>query len=606
MNKIHLSIFLTLLLFAFSQNSFSADYEYKLSWLSPNTHTYVVEVKVLPETDTYTHFQIPAWRPGRYILQDYAGAISNVSAKDDKGKALEFQKTDHNTWRVSHGNVKSVILTYHYFADNMDAGSSYLGNSQIYFNPINLFMHIPGKYDGSVRLHIPDYPPKWKIATALRKSSDGKTLEADSYHEFADSPTVIAEEMKILTTEVRGVKFYIYFQGDYQGDKQTDLQAIDMVERVAAEQGALFGGFPFEEFHLIYRLLPYSMRHAVEHENSVSFALPAGVSKSPKAILSVANLTAHELFHAWNVKRIRPAALWPYDYSTPQYTHLHWLTEGVTNYYALLTSVRTGFITEEQFFRQIASNITHMENDYASRIVSPSQSSFDSWLSNSPYKDPKTRISYYSLGQRMGLILDLALQEESKGKVSLDDLFNYLKIEYYDKGLGVPEDGVQKAAESLTGSSWANFFDLYVDGTEAIPYKDYFSPMGLTIIREEKDLPGARAIGISQSESIPQGILIRRINPGGDAYLGGLGENDLILEIDGKKATEMDLDDYINQLKKGDVINLRVFSGLQVKELDIKYNRSFAPVNYSIERKSKLKSESEKRLTNWLKSRVEG
>ncbi|MCB0843045.1 MAG: M61 family metallopeptidase [Bacteroidetes bacterium] len=604
MKKIRLPIYLFLLFALFISKSFSADYEYTLTWLTPNTHTYVIDARVSPETDTYTHFRIPAWRPGRYYLQDFAGAISNVSAKDDKGQSLKFVKTDQNTWKVTHGKVESVTLTYHYFADNMDAGSSYLGHNQIYFNPVNLFMNVPGRYNGSVRLNIPNYPEKWKIATALRKSEGGKILEANSYHEFADSPTVISSEMKILSTTVSGVTFHIYFQGDYQGDKQTDKAAIEMVEKVAKEQGALFGGFPFKEFHLIYRLLPYSIRHAVEHENSVSFAITAGISKSPKSILSVANLTAHELFHAWNVKRIRPASLWPYDYSVPQYTNLHWFTEGVTNYYALLTSVRAGFIDEDQFLDQVASNITSMENNYAAHHISPSLSSYDSWLSNSSYKDPKTNISYYSLGQRMGLILDLALQKETDGAVSMDALFNYLKIEYYDKGMGVPEEGIQKAAEALTRSSWSDFFSQYIDGTEPIPYKDYLSVVGLKITEEESLAPGSRGIGISLAENISQGILIRQINPGGDAYLSGLGENDLILEIDGKNAKDMNLNSYVDELKKGDVINMKVFSGLQVKEIEVKYNRSFAPVKYSIERKKNLKKEQEENLKNWLKSRV--
>ena len=600
MNRLVLLIFCTIIASMIPTYSSAADYNYTLTWLSPNTHTYVVDAKVKPETDNYTHFKIPAWRPGRYFLQNYAGAVSNVSAKDGDGNSLTFEKTDQNTWKVHHGEVESVVLTYHYFADNMDAGSSYLGHNQIYFNPVNLFMYVPGRYDGSVQLNIPNYPKGWKIATQLKKSEGGKVLEADNYHTFADAPTVISSEMKILKTEVSGTPFYIYFQGEYQGDKKTDDAAKDMVERIAKEQKALFGGFPFEEFHLIYRLLPYSIRHAVEHENSVSFAITAGISKSPKAILGVANLTAHEIFHAWNVKRIRPAALWPYDYENPQYTNLHWFTEGVTNYYALMTMVRAGFITEEQFFRQTARNLERLENDYVAHHISPSQASFDSWLSSSDYLDPKTSISYYGLGQRVGVLFDLALREKSDGAVDLDALFNYLQFEYYEKGLGVPEDGVQKAAEALTRSSWEDFFNKYVHGTEPMPYKEFFSPFGLKVTVEKQASSGAKAIGITRSERISQGILIRRIDPGGDAYKSGIGENDLILEIDGKSATSISLNEYVNSLKKGATVNMKVFSGLQVKEIEVKYTKASAPVDITIEREKRMSEEEEKRLKDWI------
>ncbi|MDX2250003.1 MAG: PDZ domain-containing protein [Bacteroidia bacterium] len=583
----------------------AADYNYTLTWLAPHTHTYVVSLTVSPQTGTSTEFQLPVWRPGRYRTQDFAAAVSNFSAKDEAGKSLSWERTDVNTWRVQHSPDKKIVIAYHYYANNMDAGSSYLGQEQVYFNPVNLFMYVPGRLEGSVSLQIPDKPADWRVATQMKHTAGTTLFESPTYHDFADSPVVIARKMVTLSFELQNTTFYLHFQGDYKGDKSVDDVAVETVKKICAEQGAIFGRFPFTEYHFIYRLLPYQIRHAVEHSNSASFALPITVSESAKSIVTgIGGISAHELWHAWNVKRIRPAALWPYDYSQPQYTHLHWFTEGLTEYYASLTLVRAGLISEEQFFTRITNNMDALENNYATTIVSPAESSFESWLDNSSYKHPHREISYYALGNRLGLLMDLALREKSEEAVTLDALFNYLLLEYYDKNQGVPENGIQLAMEALTRTSWQDFFDKYVYGTEPIPYKEFLEPFGLELSTATETKPGARGFGIISYENMGQGILIRKLHPGGDAYTGGLAENDIILEIDGKTASGMSLDEYVNGLKKGDKINIRVFSDFQVKELAISYQGNFATQKFTLRKDPRIKEKEAQKLKNWLSAKA--
>ena len=584
--------------------SYAADYNYTLKWLTPNTHTYVISLETQSQTNAYTDFKMPAWRPGRYILQDYAGAVSHFEAKDVNGNPLNWHKVDKDTWRVTHSQTGTVKITYRYFANNMDAGSSYYGPGQVYFNPINLFMYVDGRYDGSVTLMVPDLPSDWKKATALKMGANSKSFTAGSYHEFADSPTVFASEMKQMEFKLDGTTFYIHFQGPYQGGEEVDSRVIEYLTAICKEQGAIFGGFPFEEYHFIYRLVPYQMRHAVEHSNSASFALPASVVANKNAVKGgIAGISSHEFWHVWNVKRIRPAALWPYDYRAPQYTGLHWFTEGVTDYYTNLVLVRAGINTEEQYLRQLSRTIQSLENNYAASVISPTVSSFDSWLATSPYAHPDHRISYYTLGSRLGLLLDLEARKRSSGKVSLDDVFRYLYKNYFQQNKGVPEDGVQKALETLTNSDWADFFNNYVHGTGPIDYEEIFEPFGLELEVKEASSGNKRNIGIIQMETIDQGYLIKKLHPGGDAFMAGLGVNDVILEIDGKKATEVDLDDYVSELKKGESISMNVWIGFQeVKKIELKYTAAFASKSYSLSKKKKLKKKEEEMLSGWLKS----
>ncbi|MEO1451413.1 MAG: hypothetical protein AAFV07_17915, partial [Bacteroidota bacterium] len=346
----------------------AADYTYTLSWLAPHLHTYVIELEVSAK-GTETTFGMPIWRPGRYRDQFFAAGVNQFEAFNRKGNKLKWEQIDPSRWAVTHKDGEKVRIRYQVRAEQIDAGSSNIGPREIYFNPVNLFMYVNQDYDASVSLRMPDLDKTWDVASALDYDAASQTFTAGSYHEFVDCPTVCAPDIHQLSFQDQGVTFKLYFQGDYKGNKKTDAAILEAVQKICAEQRAIFGAYPFEDYHLIYRLLPNRFRHAVEHSNSVSFAVPADVTSTPQKIVGgLASLTAHEVFHAWNVKRIRPARLWPYDYSQPQHSSLHWFTEGVTDYYSFLTLVRAGIWTEEQFLNRLGANLTRVENDYAAWV----------------------------------------------------------------------------------------------------------------------------------------------------------------------------------------------------------------------------------------------
>lgn len=574
-----------------------AKYNYTLQWDKANTHTYRITMETAPQTEAYTDVQSALWRPGRYITQDFAAAIWDVSAKDAAGNVLKIQKITKNTWRVFHAKTTKIAVKYAYYADNDDAGSSYYVEGQVYFNPSNCFMYVPNRWDDEVNLTLPDLPANWKVATALIPTKDPHLFTAASYHDFADSPTVFADKMKILRFQAKGTTFFMYFQGDYKGNTAVDSALIQQVRKIVLQQAAVFGGFPFKTYHFIYRLLDYDMRHAVEHNNSASFVLPARVTESERSIVGgVCGITSHEFWHAWNVKRIRPAALVPYNYSQEQYTGLHWFTEGVTDYYSTLTMIRAGVITSEEGLKTFASGIQSLENTYAYSVVSPEMSSFDSWLAPSGYAHPLHGTSYYPSGQRLGLLIDLQMMAITKGKKSLDDVFRYLFKEYAEKGLGVPEEGVQKAIELISGVSWQDFFDKYVHNSSPIDYNKLMEGTGLLMNIKENNNTTWEKLGIAQYEKIPQGWFVKRIDPRGDAYLAGIASGDLIFKINGKAPDEIDENDFFKSLKKGkeitfDYINQQGYE----HSVTFKYTGNGIPHTYSFSMK-----EDNLILENWL------
>lgn len=593
-----------LLLFSTSFPLFAAEYEYTLRWLPAHTHTYVVEVAFTPSEAGSSTLMLPSWRPGRYFEQDFSAGISHFEVVDDKEKALLWRKTNKDSWVISYeGRPSRIVARYHFFANNMDSGSSYFDEEHLYFNPINLFMYLPGRLDGDVVLSIPELPSVWKMASALTRLADGKTFTAKSYHEFVDSPTILAKEIIQTSFVDQGATFHLHFHGAVIDTSASTIAAVaDMVRAIAQQQSAVFGGYPFEAFHFLYRFLPYQLGHGVEHEFSTVISVGSSVTENQERFVGrLKSLTSHELWHAWNVKRLRPEAMWPYDYSGPQYTSLHWFTEGVTDYYTNLMMLRAGYIDENTFFATLANTINSLEGNYASQVVSPSMSSMDAWLSRSDYGNPDYNISYYTLGSRLGFLIDMELRSRTQNRVSFDDAFRYMWKTYYLEGKGFPEDGVQQALETLSGDSWEAFFQQYVHGTGPIDYAGILSGMGLELKSVDAVDPGLRGIGIMQSDKIAQGILLRSVHPGSDAFAAGLGSDQLILEIDGQSATQMNADEYLNKLRKGDSLTLKVLKNFRtVEEVVVVYRKSYTPRSMSIDRKKRISQQQKDWLSDWM------
>ncbi|MBX7243209.1 MAG: hypothetical protein K1X92_15800 [Bacteroidia bacterium] len=598
-------LLLLLSLFIFQFVAF-AKYNYTLRWDKPNTHTYWIEIETEPQTESTTEFRIATWRPGRYIAQDYAAAVGSFAVTDEKGNALKYVKTNKNTWRVNHGNITKIKVKYSYFANNEDAGSSFYTEGQVYFNPINCFMYIPERLEDEVTLNVPDLPKDWSIATPLTLTRDIRIYTASSFHEFADSPTVFAKKMKKLTFKVGDVNFFAHFQGDYKGGADVDSAIISGLKKVVAEQGAVFGGFPFKSFHFIYRLLDFDMRHAVEHANSTSVALPSKVTQSVNNVTGgIISISAHEFWHVWNVKRIRPAGLFPYSYDSEQYTGLHWFTEGVTDYYSVLSMARSGVIPESEGLRILGNNMQSIDNSYAYTQVSPVYSSFDSWLGPSTYANPFLRNSFYTLGQRLGLLMDVRLRVITGGKKSMDDVFRYLYENYYEKDLGVPEEGIETALEAISGISWHDFFEKHVRGTQPVNYTDIFKGSGLELISKSNTTATLEKIGILQYERSEDGWFVKKINPAGEAFQAGIGLNDLITRINDKKPSEITDETFFKNLKKGDKITFEYINALSIQHTEtVTFSGKAAPVIYTLQRVEKPTAEESAILSGLFGSKA--
>ncbi len=523
---------------------------YRLYWATEGPFTYRVEVHAPTSTGKYTDFRMPAWRPGRYILQNYAGAVYDFAAEGQDGTPLPWQKVDKDTWRVLHVDQKQLRVTYRVYARMLDAGSSYVMPGLVYFNPITLFVYVPESIDKPCQLELPDLPVDWQVATALPAIAP-RRYQAASYHQLVDAPFVIAPTLRQAQTTCEDVTLYVHFWGEV-GAETLDGFVADLC-RIVQVQKAVWGEIPLTAYHFIYILVPFSMRHAVEHENCAVFVLPQSGAQSEEALKSFLGISAHEFFHVWNVKRLRPAALWPYDYNKPPATSLHWLTEGVTEYYTGLTLARAGIWSEETFWDETNRFLNTIENQWVYQAFSPAELSMDSWLATSSYRPAFLQGSFYMAGRRVGLLLDLFLRRESGGRLTLDSLMRYLYEHYYKRGRGLPEDGVERAVCVLLGRGKANrvrrFWMEVVEGRVRPSYRGIAAGLPLDVQEEVNPAPGWARVGLRVKPE-GEGLLIEEVVPGSLAAKAGLCSGDLLLTVQTQAAPQWDAECW-ERLKPG-------------------------------------------------------
>jgi predicted metalloprotease with PDZ domain len=539
--------------------------EYTIGWRDPATHLYDVSLTFVPDAQDSVDVNLPIWRPGRYVRQNYAANVQEFSASDGE-RALGFRKSALSTWRVATGGARRITVRYRYYANTLDAGASLLSPDEAYFNPVNLLMVPEGQIARPTQLTL-DAPKDWKVATALVPGDKPNVFTAPDYHTLVDAPTIASPTLQSLQFTVDDVPYTLWFQGRFEPGEFRDRIVPD-VEKIVRLQTGIFGGAPFDEYFFLFHLLPYPFGHAVEHANSSSYAIQDNAFESEQAYEGFLGIIAHEFFHAWNVKRIRPAALWPYDYMREQLTTLHWFTEGVTSYYEALTTRRAGLVPLETFLRNMGQQIDALQKTPGRKIVPVSLASWDSWLSGYGQGNPNISVNFYGKGAILGFLLDAVIRDRTDGARSLDDVFRLLYATYYQQGRGVPEDGVRLAAEQVAGGSLAEFFARYVDGTDDLPYDDLLRPFGLAVTTVTDSTRPAATIRVRTRPAGARATVVS-IDPDSPALAAGLDTGDEIVAVNGVVAPPDNWESLLLETAPGDTVRLTVLRRDQVRELEI-------------------------------------
>ena len=526
-----------LLLFLFSQISLAQksrlQIEYTVALTVPASQQFHVTTLIKNISQPELVLSLPTWTPGWYTVENYFKNVLRFRITDTSGKILPHVMSKKQTWNVDTRGIPELKIEYDYRATILALNQAKITKDFAFFTGTELFLQAEGHREEPATVHF-QIPSGWKIISALEETNDPMTFTAADYDTLVDAPTEMGN-FDVTPFEVEGKPHFFVASPAGVFNAEKSRQFVDMMAKIVKADSAIFGGLPYEKYLMFYFFTsPESNAGgALEHLNSfVSFARGANAA-NPKRLMGTA---AHEYFHLWNVKRIRPAEMWPYDYSRENETPLLWVSEGFTSYYSVVAQYRAGLMTLENFLQQAAETAARIENNEARNYISPANASTSTWVG---YDTPVAfDISYYTQGENLAALFDLSILNDTDGKESLDDVMRTLFSEFYRRGRGFTTDDMIGIINRLTKKDYHDFYSRYVFGTEAPDYDRIFGYAGYRL--EKKDQQEV-ALGFDGNLR-GNGFAVESVEPNSAASSAGVRPGDVILKIDGLPAIDYSID----------------------------------------------------------------
>lgn len=461
-----------------------AGVRYTLSLPEPQTHHCVVELEAEGVHDT-ARLVLPSWTPGSYLMREFPRNVVALQAADGAGRTLAARKTDKNSWEVSAPADGRLRARYIVYADELSVRTSHLDSTHGFINPAGVFMYLDGRQGEEHTVEV-RAPNGWRTTTALEEVAPA-TFRAAGYDQLADSPLEIGTH-EVIDFEVDGVphRYAIWGRGNYD-----PRRLVADTTRIVRAEKALFGTLPYRSFTFILHLATGGSG-GLEHRDSTVLLSDRFAFRGP-GYEGFLGLVAHELFHAWNGKRIRPAALGPFDYTREAYTRELWVVEGFTTYYTEVILRRAGLIPRQRFLEKQAEQITRLRA-IPGRLVQPLEdASFDTWIKfyRPDANTPNATISYYHKGAMVAMLLDLEIRRATGNARSLDDVMRALWAESGAPDVGFPAGRAEQIASEVAGHSLAPLFDGWLRGTQELDFAPYLAAAGLALAPAHEAPPGA-------------------------------------------------------------------------------------------------------------------
>jgi len=543
--------------------------------------------------------QLPVWN-ALYQVRDFAKNVIGVKAASQTGEQLPLTQMDKTTWEL-RPKPGWVIVEYDVILDEVGPFAAQFNTHHAFFNFAQILMYPPAGRELPIILRLDRVPPGWKLATALPSmsipagmagQSSGYVFRASNYDRLVDTPCELGEFAE-SDFEQGGAKYRVVIDADAIDYNAPKL--VDSLKKITAAETAWMDDRPFETYVFIYHFPHGPAGGGMEHAYSTAIDLSASELKDLKNFESV---SAHEFFHLWNVKRIRPQSLEPIDYSRENYTRALWFSEGVTTTAADLALLKAGLMTPELYLEKLSAAITTLQSRPAHLTQSAEESSLSTWLDKYPiYRAPERSINYYNKGELLGVLLDLKIRQDSGGHYSIRDLFQRMNRNYAKQGKFFPDsDGVRTTAESLTGTDLRSFFQQYVAGMQELPYNELFATVGLALRTENRSVPDP---GFTAARNFNPPLVIQEVY-GGQATSAGLRPGDEIVAVDGRLPARS-LEQQFANSKPGMRVRLTVQGRSGRKELELML-REKAINAYVLQELPRATSDQLARRRAWLDS----
>jgi predicted metalloprotease with PDZ domain len=572
---------------------FPANVAYTISLANPEEHLAHVQI-ILPAGHPAHELQLPVWN-ALYQIRDFSQYVNWIRARDRAGSALAVRELDKSRWQIE-GTTNGAVVEYDIFLDSPGPFGAQLNSHHAFLNLAQVLMYPVDARNSPLTLHFSHVPNAWHIVTPLKLADDA--FLAESYDRLVDSPVEIGTFQETDFDEA-GAHFRVVIDAD-PADYKID-QIRQSLQRIVSAAITWMNDRPFEQYIFFYHFPRGPAGGGMEHAYSTAIDLNAATVK--QNLYPLNSVSSHEFFHLWNVKRIRPQSLEPIDYTRENYTRALWFCEGVTSTVENVIQFRAGLIDEKQFLVNVGEEITELERRPAHLTQSAEDSSLNAWLEGlNYYRRPERSISYYNKGELLGIVLDLAVREQSHGQASLREVLQWMNINYAHKGKFFDDSrGVRDAAEAVTKGDLARFFQQYVAGTEEIPWNDFFRSVGARV--ELVTITVADA-GFSASRNFDGPMSVAAVAPASDAEQQGLRIGDVILEFQGKPAAE-DFQQQLTRLSPGETISLKVRSR-RGGEHELKWRLgSHQELSYRLKDLDQVTPEQRARRSAWMKGEAE-
>ncbi len=538
---------LSLLILGFELSA--APIKHLIQMSKPHSHYFEVTttLDVSQETAKFIDLKMAAWTPGSYLIREFARNVEQVSATA-QGNSLPISKISKNTWRISLSpGMKQVKVNYLVYAFELSVRTSFLDDSHGYINPASVLMYVAKWAKGPQELSIVPHKDFKKVSTAL-KHVGGFSYVAKDLDELIDSPIEIGNH-KVWDFKVNNIPHQIAFYGPAKVDS---VKFLADVTKMAEEAQKVVGEHPCDHYLFIIHNLNRG-GGGLEHLYSTTCQVTRSNYETAKGYQGIMNLLAHEYFHLWNIKRIRPKSLGPFDYENENYTHNLWLSEGMTSYYADVINQRTGMVSTSDYIKGLADEISGVENTPGNQVESAAEASWDAWIKYyRPNENSRnSTVSYYDKGSLLGGVLNMWIISQTKGARSLDDVFKLLYQTYYLKlGRGFTDAELENAFTTVAGTSAAPFFKDSIYGVKTPDYAGLFGQFGYswTDTNLGKSIPFAGFNAMAGR--------VTSIYKAGPAFTAGLNVGDEIIQVN--QVDFAGVDKLLADKKVGDVLKFRV------------------------------------------------
>jgi len=516
-------------------SSFGMSISYELRMPKPQNHYFEVQMNIADNDEKQIEVKMPVWTPGSYLVREFSKNVNLVKAFTKDGKTLKVSKKSKNAWLIDAGNEKNIQVKYEVYSFEVSVRTPFLDLSHGFVSGSGVFMYVEKAKNQAGSVTVFPHESFKRISTSLpldhTAKGTGQRFNFENYDQLVDCPMEIGNQ-EIFEFSAAGVLHSVAMYGD--ANYNVEQLKKDMAKIVEAET-AVIGKNPNKKYTFIVHNV-VDGQGGLEHMNSTVLSVNRW-TYAGKQYVDFLNLVAHEYFHLWNVKRIRPVELGPFNYDTENYTSLLWVMEGFTSYYDELILRRTGFYTEEEFLAKLQSSINYVEGTPGSRVQPVAHASFDAWVKayRPNENSSNTTMTYYSRGSVLASVIDAMIVAETDGKKCLDHFLQQLYVTYYE-GLkrGFSEAEFKMELAKFVGKNMDEFFAKYVDGTDIIPYKEFYGPVGLNVQDVTTNNP---SFGASVREEGGK-VMVKSVRFGSSAEDAGISVGDEIIGCNGYRVDQ--------------------------------------------------------------------